>query len=70
MEPGGGDCALADNEIIEGRIIHGIKIFKEHLGCSLHEALGAFTARYDVLRCERPGDFSKDHATYWENFYS
>lgn len=56
MGPDSGECALADSAITEGRILQGIKLIKDHLACSLHEALDVFIARYDVLRHERPSE--------------
>ncbi|MDG4863246.1 hypothetical protein P8605_34425 [Streptomyces sp. T-3] len=48
---------VADGEIVAGRIISGMKVLRGHLGCSLHEALDAYTARYAELRQQRPADF-------------
>ncbi|MEV7340626.1 hypothetical protein [Streptomyces sp. NPDC093544] len=61
---------VADGEIVAGRIIFGIKVLRDHFGCSLHEALDAYSARYEVLRRDRPADFSTSHEEYWKNFYS
>ncbi|WP_455354663.1 hypothetical protein [Streptomyces sp. SYSU K217416] len=61
---------IADDEIIAGRIIFGIKALRDHLDCSLHEALDVYVARYEVLRRDRPDSFLKSHEAYWSNFYS
>ncbi|MGV9344438.1 hypothetical protein ACWDSD_06420 [Streptomyces spiralis] len=65
----GDGIDVADGEIIAGRIILGIKALRDHLGCSLHEALDVYTTRYDQLRRERPADFSISHEDYWKSFY-
>ncbi|MEU7718140.1 hypothetical protein [Streptomyces tibetensis] len=61
---------IADEQILSNQTILGIKTLREHLGCSLHEALKVFVARYEVLRAERPGDFTCGHDEYWRGFYS
>ncbi|MER7169971.1 hypothetical protein [Streptomyces mesophilus] len=66
----GGVIGIADDEIVAGRILLGIKAIRDHLGCSLHEALDAYVSRYQALRLERPTDFSVSHEQYWANFYS
>ncbi|MFF4664655.1 hypothetical protein [Streptomyces sp. NPDC001282] len=72
MGPGNSEtgAGVADDMIVAGRIILGLKALRDHLGCSLHEALDAYVARYEVLRRERPADFTKSHQEYWANFYS
>ncbi|MGI5139176.1 MULTISPECIES: hypothetical protein [unclassified Streptomyces] len=66
----GATISLADDQIFGNQILRGIKILRDHLGCSLHEALNAFVARYEVLRAERPEDFACGHEEYWVGFYS
>lgn len=62
---------MADDMIVAGRIILGLKTLRDHLGCSLHEALDAYLARYEVLRQQRPTVFdTKSHDEYWANFCS
>ncbi|TWV30455.1 hypothetical protein FRZ03_37405 [Streptomyces misionensis] len=61
---------MADDAIVAGRIILGLKTLCDHLGCSLREALDAYVARYEQLRRERPADFAKSHEEYWANFHS
>jgi hypothetical protein len=72
MGPGDSetDAGVADDAIVAGRIIVGLKTLRDHLGCSLQEALDAYVARYEVLRRERPADFTRTHEEYWANFYS
>lgn len=66
----GATVSLADDQILSNQILRGIKILRDHLGCSLHEALDAFAARYEVLRVERPEAFACGHDEYWAGFYS
>ncbi|WP_416986894.1 hypothetical protein [Streptomyces sp. T028] len=66
----GATVDVADEQILSNQIIRGLKTLRDHLGCSLHEALDVFAARYEVLRVERPGDFVCDHDEYWVGFYS
>lgn len=66
----GAAVDVADDHILNKRIILGIKTLREHLGCSLQEAIDVFTARYQVLRVERPNDFTCDGDEYWSGFYS
>ncbi|MFJ8546939.1 hypothetical protein ACIRFH_34190 [Streptomyces sp. NPDC093586] len=70
MDPEDGGTGVADDEIIAGRILLGVKALRDHLGCSLHEALDAYSTRYEQLRRERPADFSSSHEDYWKNFHS
>ncbi|MER5730967.1 hypothetical protein ABT084_22035 [Streptomyces sp. NPDC002138] len=62
--------SIADSEILAGRIIHGIKAMREHLGCSLQDAFLAFHARYEALRLEEPDAFTVAPGEYWTGFYS
>ncbi|GAA3831872.1 hypothetical protein [Streptomyces chiangmaiensis] len=61
---------VADDQILSNQLIRGIKTLRDYLGCSLHEALDVFAARYEVLGVERPGDFVCSHDEYWVGFYS
>ncbi|WP_372407349.1 hypothetical protein [Streptomyces luteireticuli] len=49
---------VADAEILAHRKIHAIAILRDHLGCSLHEAVDAFSARYEELHRKHPADFA------------
>ncbi|OQD57855.1 hypothetical protein BM536_000090 [Streptomyces phaeoluteigriseus] len=62
--------AVADDDILARRILPGTRALKEHLGCSLQDALIAFTDRYEVLRLERPNEFSEVPDEYWDDFES
>ncbi|MEU1519742.1 hypothetical protein ABZ490_47820 [Streptomyces sp. NPDC005811] len=66
----GAAVDFADEQILTNQIIRGLKALREHLGCSLQEALEVFVARYEVLRAERPGDFVCGHDEYWSGFFS
>ncbi|MFD7137708.1 hypothetical protein [Streptomyces sp. NPDC059894] len=66
----GAAVDVADEQILSNQIIRGLKTLRDHLGCSIHEALDVFAARYEVLRAERPGDFVCGHDEYWAGFYS
>ncbi|MFB6849383.1 hypothetical protein ACFCXS_31630 [Streptomyces sp. NPDC056373] len=66
----GAAVDIADEQILSNQILRGIQTLREHLGCSLHEALKVFFARYEVLREERPDDFTCGHDEYWAGFYS
>ncbi|MEU3839224.1 hypothetical protein AB0E88_04215 [Streptomyces sp. NPDC028635] len=72
MGPGDSEteAGVADDMIVAGRIILGLMELREHRECSLREALDAYVARYEVLRRERPADFTRSHEEYWANFYS
>ncbi|UPZ29843.1 hypothetical protein MUK60_19795 [Streptomyces sp. LRE541] len=66
----GAAVDVVDDQILATQIIRGLVTLREHLDCSLHEALDAFIARYEVLRVERPDDFACGHEEYWVGFYS
>ncbi|MFD9222321.1 hypothetical protein ACFWDI_20440 [Streptomyces sp. NPDC060064] len=66
----GAAVDVADDQILAGKIILGHKTLMDHLGCSLHEAIRSYAARYEVLRVERPDDFVCSHDEYWVGFYS
>ncbi|MEV5986016.1 hypothetical protein AB0L85_13465 [Streptomyces sp. NPDC052051] len=68
--PDGATITVADDQILGKQIIRALLTLRDHLGCSLHEALDAFCARYEVLRAERPNDFACDREEYWVGFYS
>ncbi|MEU3982992.1 hypothetical protein AB0F77_23395 [Streptomyces sp. NPDC026672] len=66
----GAAVDVADDQILSRQIILAIKTLRDHLGCSLHEAMDVFAARYEVLRTERPDDFACGHAEYGAGFRS
>lgn len=47
-----GPLSFADEEILSGTTIKAIKLFREHLGCSIHEALDILQSRSELLRRE------------------
>ena len=59
-----------DDYILQNKKILFVKTFRDHTGCSIHEALDVLTGRYDVLRQEKPDVFMQDHDDYWRHFYS
>ncbi|MEU0038979.1 hypothetical protein [Streptomyces sp. NPDC006333] len=61
---------VADDQILAKHIVRGLMVIREHLGCSVHEALDVFAARYEVLRVERPDDFACGRDEYGIGFYS
>ncbi|QTD99340.1 hypothetical protein [Streptomyces cyanogenus] len=66
----GSAVDVADDQILNRKIVLGIIALREHLGCSVHDALRAYGARYEVLREERPDDFVCGRAEYWAGFHS
>ncbi|MER5813310.1 barstar family protein [Streptomyces sp. NPDC002033] len=51
-----GPLSFADEEILSGRNIEGIKLFRDHFGCSIHEALDILQSRTEYLRREHSDD--------------
>ncbi|MFE1829824.1 barstar family protein [Streptomyces yangpuensis] len=49
-----GPLSFADEEILAGRNVHAVGLFRELLGCTIHEALDILRSRSDHLRRERP----------------
>ncbi|MFD3676869.1 barstar family protein [Streptomyces sp. NPDC058613] len=47
-----GPLSFADKEILSGMTIKAIKLFRDHLGCSIHEALDILQSRSEHLRRE------------------
>ncbi|MFC9817757.1 barstar family protein [Streptomyces virginiae] len=45
-----GPLSFADEEILSGRNIEGMKMFRDNLGCSIHEALDILQSRSELLR--------------------
>jgi hypothetical protein len=64
-----GPLAFADDEILNGMVLRGIKLFRDRLGCSIHEGMDVFHSRYEYLRRERPADFTVSRAEYGKGFY-
>ncbi|MCX5384700.1 barstar family protein [Streptomyces sp. NBC_00083] len=51
-----GPLSFADEEILSGRNIKAIKMFRDQLGCSIHEALDILESRSEHLRREPSND--------------
>ncbi|MFC8455266.1 hypothetical protein [Kitasatospora sp. NPDC057223] len=45
-----------DREILDGRIIHAIKAFRDASGCTIHEAMDFVEERRAALRRDRSSD--------------
>ncbi|WP_339128643.1 hypothetical protein WJM95_07005 [Streptomyces sp. f51] len=62
--------ASVDRDILDHRIIFAIMAIREALGCTIHEAIDVFAARYEELRRDRPDDFTVGPVEYGQGFYS
>ena len=62
--------ASVDRDILDHRIIVAIMAIRETRGCTIHEAIDVFAARYEELRRDRPDDFSVGPEEYGRGFYS
>ncbi|MFI6149888.1 hypothetical protein [Streptomyces sp. NPDC051109] len=51
-----GPLSFADNEILSGMTVKATKLFRDHLGCSIHEALDILQSRSEHLRREHSDD--------------
>ncbi|MET7611019.1 barstar family protein [Streptomyces seoulensis] len=49
-----GPLSFADEEILNGMTIKAITLFRDHLGCSIHEAMNILRSRSEHLRREHP----------------
>jgi hypothetical protein len=59
-----------DRDIVNHRIIFAINAIREARACTLREALDIFAERYEVLRRDRPDDFTVSREDYGRGFYS
>ncbi|MET8099306.1 hypothetical protein ABZV29_22990 [Streptomyces sp. NPDC005236] len=59
-----------DRDILNRRIVFALKTIREALGCTIHEAIDVFAARYEELRRDRPDDFTVGPEEYGQGFYS
>ncbi|MFK4150018.1 hypothetical protein [Streptomyces sp. NPDC004065] len=59
-----------DLDILDHRIVSAIAAIRETLGCTLHEAIDVFAARYEELRRDRPDDFTVGPEEYGRGFHS
>ncbi|MEU1537297.1 hypothetical protein ABZ461_04030 [Actinacidiphila glaucinigra] len=62
--------ASVDRDILDHRIMHAVRTIREALGCSIPGAIDVVSARYEVLRGERPDDFTYPHEEFGRGFYS
>ncbi|MFJ9148492.1 hypothetical protein ACIRP7_10510 [Streptomyces sp. NPDC102270] len=60
--------ASVDRDILDHRIIVAITAIRETRGCTIHEAIDVFAARYEELRRDRPDDFSVRPEEYGRGF--
>ena len=56
-----GPLSFADEEILSGMTIQSGKLFRDHLGCSIHEAVDILRFRSEYLRRERPPEPARRH---------
>ncbi|MFE2567303.1 hypothetical protein [Streptomyces mirabilis] len=59
-----------DRDILDRRIVFALKTIRETLGCTIHEAIDVFAARYEELRRDRPDDFTVAPEEYGRGVYS
>ncbi|MFD1659877.1 hypothetical protein ACFSL4_17160 [Streptomyces caeni] len=62
--------ASVARDILYHRIMFAITAIRETLGCTIHEAIDVFAARYEALRRDRPDDFIVGSEEYGRGFYS
>ncbi|MFJ3231529.1 hypothetical protein [Streptomyces sp. NPDC086787] len=62
--------ASVDRDILDHRIIFALNAIREASGCTIHEAIDVFAARYEELRRNHPDDFSVGPEEYGRGFYS
>ncbi|MFC8953508.1 barstar family protein [Streptomyces sp. NPDC057101] len=58
-----GPLSFADEKILSGRNIEGIKMFRDRLGCSIHEALDMLQSRSEHLRREHSDGYMTGQAS-------
>ena len=59
-----------DEHIVEGRILSVLMILREECGLTIHEAIDAFSVRYEELRDSRPDDFTVPREEYGKGVYT
>ncbi|REE57741.1 hypothetical protein BX257_0113 [Streptomyces sp. 3212.3] len=47
-----------DRHILDHRILFAIRVIRETLSCTIHEAIDVFVVRYEELRRDCPDDFT------------
>ncbi|MBW8706851.1 hypothetical protein MBT84_45205 [Streptomyces sp. MBT84] len=59
-----------DRDILDHRILFAIRVIRETLSCTIHEAIDVFVVRYEELRRDCPDDFTVGPEEYGQGFYS
>jgi hypothetical protein len=59
-----------DEHIVKGRILPALMILREECGHTIHEAIDAFSVRYEELRNSRPDDFTVPREEYGKGVYT
>ncbi|GAA2811048.1 hypothetical protein GCM10010441_39600 [Kitasatospora paracochleata] len=59
-----------DRRILDHQIVLALKAIMDTSGCTLHEAIDVFGARYEELRRDRPDDFQVSGEEYGRNVYT
>ncbi len=62
--------AEIDEHILHHRIIQALMTLREEFGYTLHEALDAFSQRYEQLREMRSQDFTVSREDYGKHVYT
>lgn len=62
--------AVIDEHILQHRIVQALKALRDEFGCSIHQAIDAFSNRYEQLRETRPREFTVGHEDYGKNVYT
>jgi hypothetical protein len=62
--------AVIDEHILQHRIVQALKALREEFGYSIHEAIGAFSNRYEQLWETRPQEFTVSREDHGKNVYT
>ncbi len=62
--------AVIDEHILQRRIVQALKALREESGYSIHEAIHAFSNRYEQLREMRSQEFTISREDYGKNIYT
>lgn len=63
-----GPLSFADEEILSGRNIEGIKMLRDHLGCSIQQALDILQSRSEFLRRDHSDGYKMGSASQATGF--
>ncbi|MEU6051144.1 barstar family protein [Streptomyces xanthochromogenes] len=63
-----GPLSFADDEILTGMTIKALKMFRDHLGCSIHEALDILQSRSEHLPREQSDGYMTGRASQATGF--